>query len=1181
MLRRTTVRCGLRLYGLLVVLQALSMVSGWRIGAATAFVLPQATPLPHLKGRLWSTGRSRQVCVQRESSGSSSSSSSSITTTKKSTAPPPPPPPPRTLPPPPFFSSSRRPFIYGDGDAKAVKWVKKSPGSMLTEIAFQEKVQELRFLTKWGERDSSSCSRTLEEGGNRGGASINSISTTGAAEAALAALESLQSQAIPPLEIYNDVFACCVVASDWARALTVLSHIVSFAGLTPTLDTYKAALDATHQIKDEGGRERGQGGKWEKALRLYEAMLAAGVQPDGRIIEGVLLELAQVGMLKKGLEVIEEGKGLGVRSTKWMYRLLLGVLFRAPSPAVAAGAVATEFERGTAAPAGASHQQQRGKKRKQAQPPVAPLPPSLSPPLAADYYASALDALYGIDPMTGSPRHRVDDAACIFLVEEVFRRRGGKLTWKGIRPIVNLFLRDVTAHGEVGAAAAATTSIDGATAAEVDEGERKESANSSTSTSAFSESAFLLLLSLCKAAQDGEPGREPAGGALDGALLILSSMVEQGKGNTLAFNMVLKMCERRRDARRALLLLSQMESLPSLPPDLVSYNTVISACARGNRPQDAQRLVKAMEQRASRSSNSSSTRGAEGGRVVPSLVTYNSLLAALAQGGQWKEAMAVLQTLRRKGLKADVITYTSLIQACSKAKPYPQVKKALFFLDEMRGGGMEKGEEGRRGGRFAYSDKGREAGGIGVRPDAVAYAAAIEACARGGVGAGWGQTALGLYEEMKEEGIEAPPQVYRALVQACGNDVVPVGEEDEEEGKERKGEHKTISINRGRIDRNPKSASTLSSTSTSTSSSSSSTTTTTKMTTAKVWNLLQSCPPAHRNNFVYTAAVKACERGRDWRMALRLLEDMKTIRLEPDDVTHGQLLHVLSSTGRWAEALQVLGSIRKRNIRHYTSAIRACGSAKEEGEAARQGRRLYMELKGEGLVPDLFVYNVVLQALRAGSSSSSSVADDALALYDEMRGKTINLGNKSSCASFSPSPLTNKGHLPYPPPPPVAPDIVTITVLISILEKHGRHVEALRVFSDGVRANVLMTTRLDSLWERDLSRLSYQLVRAAIDYTLRELVKEFKLQKKAAAGSKEPNVNDLVLITGVDLRKREKGGVATGGGNSSSRDDPETRQGLACLVLREKGLVPAEQEVGEAGILKVPAKGLREWLVKQ
>eukprot|EP00624_Nannochloropsis_granulata_P001210 evm.model.NODE_15584_length_8366_cov_32.369232.1 len=249
-----------------------------------------------------------------------------------------------------------------------------------------------------------------------------------------------------------------------------------------------------------------------------------------------------------------------------------------------------------------------------------------------------------------------------------------------------------------------------------------------------------------------------------------------------------------------------------------------------------------------------------------------------------------------------------------------------------------------------------------------------------------------------------------------------------------------------------------------------------------------------------------------------------------------------------------------------------------------------MELKGEGLVPDLFVYNVVLQALRAGSSSnrssssssSSSVADDALALYDEMRGKTINLGNKSSFASSSPSPFTNKGRLSYPPLPPVAPDIVTITVLISILEKHGRHAEALRVFSDGVRANVLMTTRLDSLWERDLSRLSYQLVRAAIDYTLRELVKEFKIQKKAAAGSKEPNVNDLVLITGVDLRKRGKGGAAIGGGgDSSSREDPETRQGLACLVLREKGLVPAGHEVGEAGILKVPAKRLREWLVKQ
>jgi pentatricopeptide repeat protein len=215
------------------------------------------------------------------------------------------------------------------------------------------------------------------------------------------------------------------------------------------------------------------------------------------------------------------------------------------------------------------------------------------------------------------------------------------------------------------------------------------------------------------------------------------------------------------------------------------------------------------------------------------------------------------------------------------------------------------------------------------------------------------------------------------------------------------------------------------------------------------------------------------------------------------------------------------------------------------------------------------------------------VADDALALYDEMRGKTTNLGNKPrpkssfASSSSSSSSSSNNSRPLFPPPPPVAPDIVTFTVLISILEKHGRHAEALRVFSDGVRAKVLMTTRLDSLWERDLSRLSYQLVRAAVDYTLRELAKDYKVQKKAAAGSKEPNVNDLVLITGVDLRGGGKRGAVGGAAGSSSREDPETRQGLACLVLREKGLVPAGQEVGEAGVLKVPAAGLREWLAKQ
>ena len=44
------------------------------------------------------------------------------------------------------------------------------------------------------------------------------------------------------LTTHTQVFSACVVASDWARALTVLRHVVAAGGMAPTLDTYKVCV---------------------------------------------------------------------------------------------------------------------------------------------------------------------------------------------------------------------------------------------------------------------------------------------------------------------------------------------------------------------------------------------------------------------------------------------------------------------------------------------------------------------------------------------------------------------------------------------------------------------------------------------------------------------------------------------------------------------------------------------------------------------------------------------------------------------------------------------------------------------------------------------------------------------------------------------------------------------------
>jgi pentatricopeptide repeat domain-containing protein 1 len=50
--------------------------------------------------------------------------------------------------------------------------------------------------------------------------------------------------------------------------------------------------------------------------------------------------------------------------------------------------------------------------------------------------------------------------------------------------------------------------------------------------------------------------------------------------------------------------------------------------------------------------------------VQPDTVTYNTLLTACANGGQWQEAVRVFEDMRVAGVLPDTITYNTLITVC-------------------------------------------------------------------------------------------------------------------------------------------------------------------------------------------------------------------------------------------------------------------------------------------------------------------------------------------------------------------------------------------------------------------------------------------------------------------------------------------------------------------------------------
>lgn len=127
------------------------------------------------------------------------------------------------------------------------------------------------------------------------------------------------------------------------------------------------------------------------------------------------------------------------------------------------------------------------------------------------------------------------------------------------------------------------------------------------------------------------------------------------------------------DADGAIDTLRMMEVLMPLcstsAPDAVTYNTVITACARAGRPSDAESIFKAM-----------CAKGLE-----PEQQTYCALLTAYARAGDVKAAAGVMSRLRASGAEADVKTYNTLMSAHAKVG---DAAATLACLREMEAAGV-------------------------------------------------------------------------------------------------------------------------------------------------------------------------------------------------------------------------------------------------------------------------------------------------------------------------------------------------------------------------------------------------------------------------------------------------------------------------------------------------------------
>ncbi len=117
---------------------------------------------------------------------------------------------------------------------------------------------------------------------------------------------------------------------------------------------------------------------------------------------------------------------------------------------------------------------------------------------------------------------------------------------------------------------------------------------------------------------------------------------------------------------------AKLDLSAGVPPNVVTYTTLVSLCARAGQWQEAMRIFRRME-----------AAGVRGDAMA-----YNSAITACAKGGAWQTAWAVFSGMRRAGVAPTTVSYNALISACERCSE-PDRREMLSFVSPSRTGAAQ------------------------------------------------------------------------------------------------------------------------------------------------------------------------------------------------------------------------------------------------------------------------------------------------------------------------------------------------------------------------------------------------------------------------------------------------------------------------------------------------------------
>ena len=189
------------------------------------------------------------------------------------------------------------------------------------------------------------------------------------------------------------------------------------------------------------------------------------------------------------------------------------------------------------------------------------------------------------------------------------------------------------------------------------------------------------------------------------------------------------------------------------------------------------------------------------------------------------------------------------------------------------------------------------------------------------------------------------------------------------------------------------------------------------------------------NAFSYSAAITACEKERQWELALELFDEMQHRGVSPDVVTYSSVISACEKCGQWQHALDLFDELERKGAEGMPSSARwsnaadvilysATISACEKGGQWKRAVELLRQMEDVGLVPNVVTYSAAISACGNGHEWGQ-----AMALFDEMKKRGV------------------------------GPNVITYSAAISACERIGEWQRALALFHEmkeqGLSPNVI------------------------------------------------------------------------------------------------------------------------------